>query len=36
MDTCDPEPASEKFDDTVRDWSKEKNAGHPNLFANRD
>ncbi len=27
MDTCDPEPASEKFDDMVVDWSKQKNAG---------
>jgi hypothetical protein len=33
MDTFDPKPALEKFDNTVMDWSKEKNTDQPNLFA---
>jgi hypothetical protein len=32
-DTFDPKPALEKFDNTVMDWSKEKNTDQPNLFA---
>src|SRR5262249_14362036 len=34
VDTFDPKPALEKFDNTVMDWSKEKNTDQPNLFAN--
>jgi hypothetical protein len=33
MDTFDPKPALEKFDNTVMDWSKEKITDQPNLFA---
>ena len=33
MDTFDPKPALAKFDNTVMDWSKEKNTDQPNLFA---
>jgi len=33
MDTFDPKPALVKFDNTVMDWSKEKNTDQPNLFA---
>ena len=33
MDTFDPKPALEKFDDTLMDWSKEKTTDQPNLFA---
>lgn len=33
MDTFDPKPSLEKFDNTVMDWSKEKNTDQPNLFA---
>src|SRR3954453_3909505 len=33
MDSFDPKPALEKFDNTVMDWSKEKNTDQPNLFA---
>lgn len=33
MDTFDPKPALDKFDNTVMDWSKEKNTDQPNLFA---
>ena len=33
MDTFDPKQALEKFDNTVMDWSKEKNTDQPNLFA---
>ena len=33
VDTFDPKPALEKFDNTVMDWSKEKNTDQPNLFA---
>jgi hypothetical protein len=33
MDTFDPKPALQKFDNTVMDWSKEKNTDQPNLFA---
>src|SRR5689334_9079936 len=33
MDTFDPKPQLEKFDNTVMDWSKEKNTDQPNLFA---
>jgi hypothetical protein len=33
MDTFDPKPALEKFDNTVMDWSKERNTDQPNLFA---
>src|SRR6185295_5549075 len=33
MDTFDPKTALEKFDNTVMDWSKEKNTDQPNLFA---
>jgi hypothetical protein len=33
MDTFDPKPALGKFDNTVMDWSKEKNTDQPNLFA---
>src|SRR5690242_11820034 len=33
MDTFDPKPALEKFDNTVMDWSKEKNTDQANLFA---
>jgi hypothetical protein len=34
MDTFDPKPALDRFDNTVMDWSKEKNTDQPNLFAN--
>src|SRR4051812_20570334 len=33
MDTFDPKPALKKFDNTVMDWTKEKNTDQPNLFA---
>ena len=33
MDTFDPKPALDKFDNTVMDWSKEKNTDQANLFA---
>jgi Protein of unknown function (DUF1501). len=33
VDTFDPKPALEKFDNTVMDWSKEKNTDQPGLFA---
>src|SRR3954470_21994232 len=33
MDTFDPKQSLEKFDNTVMDWSKEKNTDQPNLFA---
>ena len=33
MDTFDPKQALEKFDNTVMDWSKEKNTDQANLFA---
>lgn len=33
MDTFDPKPALAKLDNTVMDWSKEKNTDQPNLFA---
>jgi hypothetical protein len=33
VDTFDPKPALAKFDNTVMDWSKEKNTDQPNLFA---
>jgi hypothetical protein len=33
MDSFDPKPALEKFDNTVMDWSREKNTDQPNLFA---
>ena len=33
VDTFDPKPALSKFDNTVMDWSKEKNTDQPNLFA---
>lgn len=33
MDTFDPKPALAKFDNTVMDWSKEKNTDQANLFA---
>lgn len=33
MDTFDPKHSLEKFDNTVMDWSKEKNTDQPNLFA---
>lgn len=33
MDTFDPKPSLKKFDNTVMDWSKEKNTDQPNLFA---
>src|SRR5713101_1058146 len=33
VDTFDPKPALVKFDNTVMDWSKEKNTDQPNLFA---
>ncbi len=33
MDTFDPKPALDKFDDTVMDWSKEKATDQANLFA---
>ena len=33
MDTFDPKPALEKFDNTVMDWSKEKLTDQVNLFA---
>src|SRR3984885_8294934 len=32
-DTFDPNPSLEKFDNTVMDWSKEKNTDQANLFA---
>jgi hypothetical protein len=33
MDTFDPKPSLDKFDNTVMDWSKEKNTDQANLFA---
>ena len=33
VDTFDPKPALTQFDNTVMDWSKEKNTDQPNLFA---
>src|ERR1035438_4266294 len=33
MDTFDPKQSLEKFDNTVMDWSKEKNTDQANLFA---
>ena len=33
MDTFDPKPALGRFDNTVMDWSGEKNTDQPNLFA---
>jgi hypothetical protein len=33
MDTFDPKQSLDKFDNTVMDWSKEKNTDQPNLFA---
>ena len=33
MDTFDPKPALEKFDNTVLDWSKEKRTDQPELYA---
>ncbi|HYO80494.1 MAG TPA: DUF1501 domain-containing protein [Bryobacteraceae bacterium] len=33
MDTFDPKPALDKFDNTVMDWSKEKLTDQVNLFA---
>jgi hypothetical protein len=33
MDTFDPKAGLDKFDNTVMDWSKEKNTDQPNLFA---
>jgi hypothetical protein len=33
MDTFDPKQGLEKFDNTVMDWSKEKNTDQANLFA---
>jgi hypothetical protein len=33
MDTFDPKPALEKFDNTVLDWSKEKRTDQPDLYA---
>ena len=33
MDTFDPKISLEKFDNTVMDWSKEKNTDQANLFA---
>jgi hypothetical protein len=33
MDTFDRKPALKKFDNTVMDWSKEKNTDQPHLFA---
>ncbi len=33
MDTFDPKVSLDKFDNTVMDWSKEKNTDQPNLFA---
>jgi Protein of unknown function (DUF1501) len=33
MDTFDPKVSLEKFDNTVMDWSKEKNTDQANLFA---
>jgi hypothetical protein len=33
MDTFDPKQGLEKFDNTVMDWTKEKNTDQPNLFA---
>ncbi len=32
MDSFDPKPALEKFDNTVMDWSKEKNTDQANLI----
>ncbi len=32
MDTFDPKPHLDKFDNTVMDWSKEKNTDQANLF----
>ncbi len=33
VDTFDPKPALARLDNTVMDWSKEKNTDQPNLFA---
>src|SRR6266550_6632188 len=33
LDTFDPKQGLDKFDNTVMDWSKEKNTDQPNLFA---
>jgi hypothetical protein len=33
MDTFDPKVDLAKFDNTIMDWSKEKNTDQPNLFA---
>src|SRR5436190_22420441 len=33
MDTFDPKPALDRFDNTVMDWSKEKLTDQVNLFA---
>src|SRR5215203_420751 len=33
MDSFDPKPALDKFDNTVMDWSKEKATDQANLFA---
>src|SRR5829696_3027776 len=33
MDSFDPKPALDKFDNTVMDWSKEKLTDQVNLFA---
>src|SRR3984893_18536722 len=33
VDTFDPKPALARFDNTVMDWSKEKNTDQPGLFA---
>jgi hypothetical protein len=33
MDTFDPKPALEKFDNTVLDWSNEKRTDQPDLYA---
>lgn len=33
MDTFDPKPALEKFDNTILDWSNEKRTDQPELYA---
>src|SRR5712692_3080237 len=33
VDTFDPKPTLDKFDNTLMDWSKEKNTDQPGLFA---
>ena len=33
MDTFDPKPALEKFDNTTLDWSNEKRTDQPDLYA---